>query len=259
MNRRVPTPLAPLVGVVTLFGVWEGFVRAFDIASYKLPLPSVIFRQIFNSRTLYVRESWPSIVAMLAGLAIALVVSTIIAALLAHSRFAERAVTPLAVFVQVTPLYAYVAVILLWIGFGLRSLITMIAIVCFPPFLMNLTAGFRDVDANALELLKSADASRWEIFRRLRVPSALPQFFSGLKVASGLALVGVAIGEPAAFVKHGIGLLLRRASTAGNDGVPQLWGCIFVLGLIGSFAYLAISGIERAALRWHSSSAGTRR
>ncbi len=256
MNRRT---LAPVVGVAALLAVWELFVRVFRVASYKLPRPSAIVAELRDHWSVYVREAWPSIVVMLGGLAIALVLAGVVAALLAHSSFAERAVTPLAVFVQVTPLYAYVTVVLLWVGFGVRAVVTMIAIVSFPPFLMNLTAGFRDVDASALELLRSVDASRWEIFRRLRVPSALPQFFSALKVSSGLALVGVAIGEPGAFVEHGIGLMLRRAAAAGNDGVPQLWGCIFVLGLIGSFAYVAISGIERAALRWHSSSADLRR
>ena len=115
------------------------------------------------------------------------------------------------------------------------------------------TNGLKSVDPAATELLRSVHASRWEIFRKLQVPTALPQLLSAAKLSAGLSLVGVTIGEPYAFAgDEGLGLLIRRTASAGNVAIPQLWGSIFVLGLIGSFAYLAISGVETVVWRWHS-------
>lgn len=244
--------LAPVLGIAAFLGLWELGVRAFHVESYKLPRPSDVLREVVRNRSTYWSESLPTIREMVVGFVIAFAIAFVVASLVAHSSALERAVIPIAVIVQVTPLYAYGAAIVLWAGFGMRSIVIMVAIVCFPPFLMNAVSGLRDVDPSAVELLSSVEASRWEVFVRLRVPSALPQLFSAAKVAAGLALVGATIGEPWAFVDSGLGVLIRKSAAAGTVGAPQLWGSIFVLGLIGSFAYLAISGTERAALHWHS-------
>ena len=244
--------LAPFVGIAVFLGVWELFVRIFDIESYKLPRPSDVVRDIVTNRSAYWYDAWPTIAVSVAGFTLALVVAFAVASICAHSAFVERAISAVAIVVLVTPLFAYGAAIVLWVGFGYRPIVLMVAIVCFPPMLFNAVSGLRDIDPLAHELLRSVHASRWEIYRRLRVPSSVPALISGAKVSAGLAIVGAVIGEPWAFVDRGLGVLIRKLAAAGIvEGATPLWGSIFVLGLIGSFAYLAISGIERAALHWH--------
>ncbi len=243
---------APFVGLAVFLGGWEGLVRGFGIDSFKLPRPSTIIRYIAGHLSSYWFDAWPTIKVSFIGFLVAFAVAFAVASMCAQSAFLERAVSAVAVLVLVTPLFAYGAAIVLWMGFGNRPIIVMVAVVCFPPLLFNAIGGLRDVDPLALELLRSVHASRWEIYRRLRVPSSVPSLISGAKVSAGLAIVGAVIGEPWAFVDRGLGVLIRKLAAAGIvEGATPLWGSIFVLGLIGSFAYLAISGIERAALHWH--------
>jgi NitT/TauT family transport system permease protein len=243
---------APIVGLAAFLGGWELLVRLFNVASFKLPRPSTIVRYIAGHWSPYWYDAWPTIKVSFLGFLVALALAFVVASVCAQSLFVERAVSTVAVLVLVTPLFAYGAAIVLWMGFGTRPIIVMVAIVCFPPLLFNAIGGLRDVDPEALELLRSVHASRWEIYRRLRVPSSVPALISGAKVSAGLAIVGAVIGEPWAFVDRGLGVLIKKLYGAGIvEGATPLWGSIFVLGLIGSFAYLAISGIERAALHWH--------
>jgi NitT/TauT family transport system permease protein len=247
---------APFVGLGVFLGGWELLVRLFDVDSFKLPRPSTIVRYIAGHLSPYWYDAWPTIKVSVVGFLVAFVVAFVVAAVCAQSAFIERAVSTVAVLILVTPLFAYAAAIVLWMGLGsTRPIIVMVAIVCFPPMLFNAIGGLRDVDRLALELLQSVHASRWEIFRRLRVPSSVPSLLSGAKVSAGLAIVGAVIGEPWAFRDRGMGIAIKQLAAAGIvEGATPLWGSIFVLGLIGSFAYLAISGIERAALHWHGTS-----
>jgi NitT/TauT family transport system permease protein len=244
---------APVVGLISFLGGWELLVRVFNVPSFKLPRPSTIIRYVAGHWSPYWYDAWPTIKVSFVGFLVALAVAFVVASICAQSLFIERAVSTVAVLILVTPLFAYAAAIVLWMGIGsTRPIVVMVAIVCFPPLLFNAIGGLRDVDALALELLRSVHASRWEIFRRLRVPSSVPSLLSGAKVSAGLAIVGAVIGEPWAFRDRGLGIAIKQLAAAGIvEGATPLWGSIFVLGLIGSFAYLAISGIERAALHWH--------
>jgi NitT/TauT family transport system permease protein len=261
MNRGGTSRLiaAPLVGLAVFLGGWELLVRAFDVDSFKLPRPSVIVRYIAGHWSPYWYDAWPTIKVSFIGFLVAVAVAFLVASICAQSLFVERAVSAVAVLVLVTPLFAYGSAIVLWMGIGnTRPIVVMVAIVCFPPLLFNAIGGMRAVDPLALELLRSVHASRWEIYRRLQVPSAVPALLSGAKVSAGLAIVGAVIGEPWAFVDRGLGVLIKKLAAAGIvEGATPLWGSIFVLGLIGSFAYLAISGIERAALHWHGTAPGS--
>jgi NitT/TauT family transport system permease protein len=242
---------APFVGLALFFGIWELYVRLAKVGEYKLIKPSRAFSEIVRNPGFYWNEAKPTIGVAIAGFFLAFVVAFAIGSTLAHSVTAERAVFPVVILVVVTPLFAYITALIVWIGFGYRTLIVAVAIVCFPPMLFNTVAGLRAIDPNARELLDSVHASRWEIYRKLRVPSALPYLLSAAKLSAGLSLVGVTIGEPYAFVPNGLGNTIRRAASSGNVNIPQLWGSIYVLGFLGAIAYLAISGIETIVRRRH--------
>ena len=170
---------------------------------------------------------------------------------MAHSRFIERAVTPLAVLIQVTPIIAYAPAVVIWLGFGLKPILVITSLVCFVPFLINGVTGLRSVDSNLLELARSVDASRREVFWKLRFPSALPHLFSAARIAVGLALIGAVLGEFFAGVQSGLGYSIKFAQS--RFLTMQLWGSVYVLALIGSIGILLINGLERLTLHWHSS------
>ncbi|MEM8904870.1 MAG: ABC transporter permease subunit, partial [Actinomycetota bacterium] len=154
----------------------------------------------------------------------------LVAVVMAHSRVMERATMPVIVLIQSTPVAALFA---------------------FIPFVANAFTGFRAIDAHTYELLRSVDASRWEIFWRLRFPHSLPYLFSAARICVGLALVGAVIGELYGGSTSGLGYQVRSAQA--RSLVDQLWGSIFVLAFMGVVLTLLLAIVERRILRWHTS------
>jgi NitT/TauT family transport system permease protein len=241
----------PVVGVGGFLLLWQLLVTVLDIPQFELPSPSDILRHIGSDPSFYVENArvtmWEAFLGFWLGLAFALVIATV----MAHSRFAEQAITPLAVLVQVTPLIAYAPALVIWLGFGLKPILVGTALVCFVPFLFNAVVGFRSIDPAAHELFRSVDASRREVFFRLRVPHALPYLFSAARIAVGLALIGAVLTEFFAGVSSGLGWAIKVAQS--RNLALQLWGSIFVLAFIGAAATILIGALERVVLRWHAS------
>ncbi len=251
LTRRLARLGAPVFGVVGFLVSWQVLVRAFGTPKYLLPQPSDILRHIGSDPGFYLRNARTTLWEATLGFLLAFVTALTVATLMAHSRFIDRALQPMAVLIQVTPIIAYAPAIVVWRGFGLEPILIVTALVCFVPFLLNGVSGLRSVDPNLLELAHSVHATRREIFLRLRLPSALPFLFSAARIAVGLALIGAVLGEFFAGVTGGLGYAVKVAQA---HVLPlQLWGSIFVLGFLGASATLAIGAVERVALRWHSS------
>lgn len=245
--------LAPLVGLVVFLGAWQLIVEIFSIEAYKLPAPWRILRHIASDPGFYARHSRTTIWEAFVGFVLAMLLAVPLATAMALSRFIDRAVMPIAVLIQVTPIIAYAPAVVLWVGTGFRSIIVVTTVVCFVPFLVNLVSGLRSVDPLLLELADSVDAGRGEVFWRLRVPSALPNLFAAARISVGLALIGAVLGEFFGLVKAGLGFALKTAQARGFRGIDQVWGCVFVLAFIGAVATFLLSVAERAALHWHAS------
>jgi len=251
-TRRVLLALAPVIGVATFLLVWQFGVVIFDIKPFILPQPSQILKSINGSKEFYWTNAKTTMWEAFLGFMIAFVVAMIVATVMAHSRFVERAVLPLAVLIQVTPIIAYTPAIVIWQGFGLKSILMVTALVCFVPFLINGVAGLRSVDPNLIELARSVNANKREVYFKLRVPSALPNLFSAARIAVGLALIGAVLGEFFAGSTSGLGYTIKVAQNRGTLRL-QLWGSIYVLAFIGASATILITVAERYVLHWHSS------
>jgi NitT/TauT family transport system permease protein len=250
--RRILRAAAPAIGIAAFLLIWQYGVKLFDIQKFILPRPSDILSSMNGAKAYYWRNARTTMWEAFLGFVIAFVLAMIAATVMAHSRFVERAVLPLAVLVQVTPIIAYTPAIVAWQGFGLKSILIVTSLVCFVPFLINGVSGMRSVDPNLIELARSVDASRREVFFRLRLPSALPNLFSAARIAVGLALIGAVLGEFFAGSLSGLGYSIKVAQNRASLRL-QMWGSIYVLAFIGAAATLLISLVERVALHWHSS------
>lgn len=250
-GRVVMVVVAPVLGVALFLLAWQLYVRVGGIKPFVLPAPSDILDHLFGDLSYYWSNAKTTLWEASLGFALAFAVSVIIAAVLAHSRLLERMTMPIVVLVQVTPLIAYAPAFVIWFGFGLKPIVIMTAIVCGVPFLVNGVTGMRSVDPSLLELARSVDASRWEIFVRLRLPSALPSLFVAGRVAVGLALLGAVLGEFFSGVNSGLGYTVKVAQ---NHNLPlQLWASVYVLAALGATAIVLISALERLVLHWHAS------
>jgi len=249
--RAVWLGFAPVVGVLVPLVVWQIYVNVADVKEVVLPAPWDVIRGIWDDLSFYVDNArttlWEASVGFLIGGAIGVIGAIV----LAHSRFLERAAMPWVVVLQVTPLIAYAPALVIWRGFGFQSVVLIVAICCFTPFLVNGIVGFRSVDTDLLELARSVDASRLETLTQLRLPSALPSLFSAARIGVGMALMGAVLGEFFGGVSSGLGYAIKVAQNRNLS--LQLWGCVFVLAFLGSVAISLITLAERFVLHWHAS------
>lgn len=249
--RRIALGIAPVIGVLVPLLVWQAYVKIADVKQQLLPAPWDVLDHIWSDPGFYVDHARPTLWEALVGFAIGFVVALAGAIVLAHSRWLERAAMPWIILVQVTPLIAYAPAIVVWRGFGFRSVVLIAAICCFVPFLVNGVAGLRSLDPNLLELARSVDASRREVLLHLRLPSALPNLFAGARIAIGMALMGAVLGEFFGGVRSGLGYAIKQAQN--NALTLQLWGSVFVLAFLGSLAISLLTLVERFVLHWHAS------
>lgn len=239
--------LAPLIGITVFLAAWQLAVKVLHIKKFVLPTPTSILGHINSDKAFYWRNARTTLWEALLGFGIAFAVAMLVAAVIAHSPFLERAVMPLVVLVQVTPLIAYAPAVVLWLGFGLRSILMMTSLICFVPFLINAVTGLRSVDPSLIELARSVNATRYEVYLRLRLPSSVPHLFAAARIAVGLALIGAVLGEFFASAKSGLGHAVKVAQN--NFSTLQLWGSVYVLALIGAAAIILLAGLERLVAR----------
>ena len=249
--RRSAMTVAPIVGLVVVFGIWEFYVRVFEVSRLTLPTPSSIIVHVVDEPGFYWRHAQVTLLEAVWGYGLALAAALLVATFMAHSRFIERASMPVIVLLQSTPVAVLAPVFLIWFGFGIWPKVLVATVFCYIPFTINEFTGLRSVDPNAYELLRSVSANKVEIFVKLRFPQSLPYLFSAGRLCVGLALVGAVIGEMFGGSTEGLGNTARVGQM--RLLIDQLWGSIFVLAFIGVIGNLLLAAVETRVLRWHSS------
>ncbi|MBX6745595.1 MAG: ABC transporter permease [Acetobacteraceae bacterium] len=250
LGRVMPT----LVGLLVL-GLWEGLVRAFAVPPYVLPGPVAIMQAMVADWGLL----WASLlvtlrIALLALLA-AVSVGGLLAILFAQSRWVERALFPYAVVLQVTPIVAIAPLILIWVDDVTLALLICAWIVAFFPVLSNTVLGLNSADRNLLELFRLYGATRWQVLWLLRLPSALPFFLAGLRVAGGLALIGAVVAEFVAGAGGtGSGLAFRILEAGYQLKIPRMFAALALISACGIAIFAVLGLVQHLLLRhWHES------
>lgn len=248
--------LAPVVGLLAFLAAWEAVVRVFDIRRFVLLAPSKILAELASDPGAYWANTLVTARHMAIGLVIALVVALAAGSMMAASRFVEEAAQPVLVVIMVTPWVAYMTSIVIWLDFGERPIIFLVAFTSFPVFTFGVVGGMRSADPAARELLASVDPSGWEVLWRLRLPSALPSIFTTARFAVALSLAAAYFAEGSALEPRGLGVIGRRAALDQTSGAEVLWTTIFCTAALGITGLVAIGLAERALLRWHASQRG---
>lgn len=249
MSRRL---LAPIIGLVTFLALWEGFVRVFHVRKFILRPPSTALRHLWNFRGDYLAGAWVTIQHSVIGLTIALVAAILLGAALASSRFLEQAAQPVLTLVQVTPWFAYTSSVIVWLKAGTPPTLFVVSLVCFPAFVFAAVDGMRSVEPATLELLASVDASRWEVMRRVRLPSAAPSLFTTARFNFGLSLAAAYYMETANLSNKGLGYIGSHVAVS-KSAADTMWGAVFSVAFLGALGLLAIGWLQRIVLHWHAS------
>jgi NitT/TauT family transport system permease protein len=249
--KRAGRLVAPIIGLVVFFGVWELLVRTFDVRTFVLLRPSTILSELLHNPGFYWRNTLVTAKEALLGYLVALAVALLWGAIMARSRFLEQASTPVAVLIQVTPIVAYAPSAVLWLGRGLKPIVFITGLICLVPLLFAVTSGLRSADPAALDLMAVVDAPSWQVVRRVRLPYALPYLFSATRTCVGLALIGAVLAEWYALVDQGLGRRIQEAIDFNRS--RQLWASIYAVALLGGLAIVVLNVLERRLLHWHAS------
>jgi NitT/TauT family transport system permease protein len=252
---RLAAFLVPLaVGLVALLA-WQGLVVALDVPRYIVPSPEIVARTLAEDWGLLSSALLATLKVTLWALLIAVVAGVGIAFLFVQSRWIERALFPYAVLLQVTPIVAIAPLLIIWVRDTELALVLCAAIVALFPVISNTTLGLRSVDAGLADLFRMNGASRAQVLLRLRVPSALPYFFGGLRISSGLALIGAVVAEFVAGTGGtGAGLAYQILLSGLQLNIPRLFAALFLITAAGVALFLAMVLLSRLALgSWHES------
>jgi ABC-type nitrate/sulfonate/bicarbonate transport system permease component len=226
----------------------EAWTRAFAVPGYLVPAPSAVLARFASDWPSFAREALVTIAEAAAGFALGTGVAFAIASAMVRSRMLERTLFPLAILVKLTPIVAVAPLFTLWFGFGSAPKIAIAALITFFPMLVNAFVGLRSADPQELAFLETLGASRGEIVRLLRVPTALPYLFSGARISLNLALIGAVIGEWTG-ADRGLGRVILVANA--NLDLATLFAAVLLLAAIGIAANALVGAAERRVLHWH--------
>ena len=243
-----------LIALIVLAG-WDFIVRVNEIPVYILPGPGVVASSLIEEWP----SLWPSLIITLKITFLALAAAIIggggLAILFSLWRWVEASLFPYAVILQVTPVVAIAPLILIYIDNTLLAIVIVAWIVAFFPILSNTTLGLNSADHNLQNLFELYGATRWQTLRLLRLPSALPYFLGGLRIAGGLSLIGAVVAEyVAGTAGTGTGLAYRILEASYRLQIPKMFAALLLLAITGIAIFLLFAGISHLALRkWHES------
>ena len=248
--------LPPALVLVGLLAAWQlaastdVIADALDLEPFLVPSPVEIAKSLWENRTLLAENAWITLREIVLGLACALAAGLTVAVALHLSGTLRRAIYPLTVASQTIPIIVIAPIIAVWFGYGIGPKLLVVALICFFPITVNTLDGLRSVDPDAIKLMRTLDASRWQIFRRVEAPEALPYAFSGARIAATIAPIGAVFAELSGATTgiSGLGHLIFQ------DGVQlqvaRQFAAVAVLSAmaIGLFGLLALA--ERRVVTW---------
>ncbi|NHM30735.1 ABC transporter permease [Neobacillus terrae] len=236
-----------LLVVVLLISVWEWVVKQGFIPSFILPAPTSIWQSLMENRQLLLEQHLPATLKeVLLGFILSLIGGVIIGVGMHFSRALEKVLYPFLVISQTVPLIAISPIFIMWFGYSIWSKIAVTILTAFFPIVVSTYDGLKTGGGEYRELLLTMGANRWQIFKKVQIPLALPAFFSGLKMSVVYCVVGATIGEWLG-ASEGLGYFSRRMS--GNLQADAVFASIFLLSLMGIVLFLLIGLVEKQLLK----------
>ncbi|MDV7245846.1 MULTISPECIES: ABC transporter permease [Rhodococcus] len=239
--------LPALVVVVALVVAWQIYVSVSGIRPQVLPSPLRVVAQGWRARDVIAGHASATLQVTIIGFAVSLLCAWALAVLVDFSPWLRRAFVPLFVVSQTLPIIAIAPLMIIWFGFGLLPKILVIALATFFPMTIGLIEGFAAADREAGSLLRSMGASRWQEFRYVRLPSAIPRFFTALRIGITYAVVGAVFAE---YVGATSGLGIYMATQKNSFRTDLVLAAVLVTAVISVSLYLLTFAVERAVAPW---------
>lgn len=252
---RIRPWLAPVLILVGIVVLWELWVQVWNIPKWQLPSPSEIARELAASRGLLLGHTLVTLEEIVLGFIAALAAGLLLATGIAYSRILERSVYPIVIASQTVPIIAIAPLLLIWVGYGIAPKVIVVALICFYPIAVNTVDGLKAVDPDMVNMIKTLGASRWQVFTKLQMPTAMPYMFSGIKIGISVSVIAAVIGEWVG-ASAGLGYLITYSQPLFLTA--RVFAAIVVLSAMGISLFVLASLVERMMLPWHYTEKRTR-
>ena len=252
---RVQRVLYPVLIGVVLIALWQWLVVAMELPPYLVPSPYLMMQTLVTDWAPLGNALLVTLKITVLSFLLATVAGVLISFLFVQSKRIETALFPYAVLLQVTPIVAVAPLIIIWVKNPVAAMTVCAALVALFPIISNTTLGLRSIDPDLQSYFKLNRATRWQQLVRLRIPSALPYFFGGLRISSGLALIGAVVAEFVAGTGGSAsGLAYRILESGYRLQIPRMFAALIMISLSGIAIFFLTSWIAHLCLRnWHES------
>ncbi len=250
-KRLAGDPLAWVALIITpdaLVILWDLSIEFFKIPSFLMPPPHEVWASIVQNRQALFVHGQVTLAETLIGFGLSVAIGIPIAMLIVSSRLLDRILNPILVASQAVPKVALAPLLLVLLGYGAAPKIIVALLIAFFPVVVNTASGLRAVNRDTIKLMRSMRASPWQIFTKVRFPTAVPHMLAGFRVAIAFAVVGAVVGE---FVGSRTGLGYLMLSATGNFDTALVFACVIVLTALGIALFYSISLMELALGRFN--------
>lgn len=241
--------VAPLLVFVVVLFAWEAVVRIFQPPVFLLPSPSAIWQSLSSQFMALMGYGFNTFMEALGGFVIGCTLGLLVAMLVARSKWLSDLLLPFAIASNSVPIVAMAPIAIVWFGVGPWSKVAIVAVMCFFPTMVSTVRGLTSASPDAIALMNSYAASNWQIFTKLRVPSALPFVFNALKICTAVSMIGAIVAEFFGGAVNYLGIYIKTQASILKT--PDAWAAIVVACFYGLAFYFAIVLLERWLMPWH--------
>lgn len=250
-RKLLRSRLLPVFGIAGLIFIWWAIVTWFGVKPFVAPSPWVVVETLYNKRAILLSNLIPTAIEAAGGFLIGNLAAILIATVFVHNKTLQDIFFPVVLMFNAIPIVAKAPILVLIMGNGMEPKITIAALVCFFPTLVNMVRGLESVNPQAMELMRVLSASKTEIFFRLRLFNALPYLFSALRIAASMCVIGAVVGEWVG-ANVGVGAMIIQATF--NFDSALLYAAIVMSATLSGTFFLLVTLAERWIIRWQPES-----
>jgi ABC-type nitrate/sulfonate/bicarbonate transport system permease component len=253
MSRTLLRVVLPIAVIAALIGLWQiaaasGWIaEALNLEPFLVPSPAEVGDALWDNRSVLWENTWVTLREIVIGIVLGVLAGLALAVAMRFSRILRDAVFPLAVVAQAIPVVVLAPILVIWFNYGIWPKVVIVALAVFFPILVNTLEGLRGVDPEAVKMMRTLDASRWAIFRRVEAPTALPSFFSGAKIAVAVAPIVALFAELAG---ANAGLMLEITQANNSLRADIVFAAVTILAVIGLLLVAFTALAQRLVVTW---------
>ena len=239
--------ILPVITLIFLVIIWELITKVADLPVWLLPAPSDIVKSLVGRADMFM-HTWVTFYETILGFLMAILIGVPLAVLVNSSPLIRNTIYPLILITQSIPKVAFAPILLIWVGYGIVPKVIIAFLVAFFPVVIDTATGLNSPSPELINLARQLNASKLQIYTKIRFPSALPHFFSGLKVAITLSVIGAVIGE---FVGSDVGLGFIVIMATSQFKTSLSFAAMMLLSLMGIILFFVIAFIEKISIPWY--------